>query len=417
MPPNINPAGFSDEDPFAELFTNTGSDQSAGSSGITFHAATSSGFNISLPGTPAAMNMAGKGPFTEITNKRDKTHFGFVYEFRVPVKAWLRDPYVYRVDFKGTLIGQQLAAERPSLMYDVVGELKCPEFKMEEYFYLRKKHLLWEEARSELENEKPEMKLSSFRWIYVSTPGEMPNPTNTDTKERIREHFGRYVRTFKPMHDNVEAAIKRVYEDYETRLKAVIVNLSKTTDENDVEQYKTFKESILLKREFNAISKEHTSDLLDWLFGDRWAFYNGDDSRVEENRLLIPHWWCNPGTKSGDGGDNWKVGHGVRSGILDWGQEPYPWVLFRANRIWNDLEALIKQKVAFGKTTTGQGVVDREVYIAGLREDGMRCKKLSKKYYQTQDWEAKMEVLTSLALGELEGEPNSPPETPPANPA
>ena len=394
------------EDPFVDF---TSSNTGVSNVGATGSAPVFSSAAAFVPIPP--INMSGI-PIHSTVDRKTKTMFGFNYEYRSPSKGWDGDPYVYRIDFTGKMLGKTIhapgAADRQGIMYEVEGKLKCPEFNMEDYFLLRKKHLIWDLASSELVGKVPDFTISAFRWMYLAPDSSPVDPRDEKVKDKIKSQFSYHIRTNKQMVENIEIAIKALYTEYEEIIKAAIAESCQKMDPNGVSEFVPLPQALGLKKEYGTIAKEFTADLFDYVMGKRWHFFNGDVGRVDAGSLLVPNYWVNDDrVTAGNRQERRYLGYGMRPSVIDWGLEPYPWIMYRINRVWNDLNEIIANEVAYGKSKRGGSVVARHVYIAGMKGDQVVMKQLSEKFL-TYD-ENRIDLVTSLAIAELESESGTPP--------
>lgn len=354
-----------------------------------------------LPTTLGPVNFSGI-PIKSV-DRKVKTMFGFNYEYRSPAKGWDGDPYVYRIDFTGTMIGKTFdtpGSDRSGIMYEVEGKLKVPEFDMEDYMILRKKHLLWRLSEDGLRGKVPEFTIAAFRWMY-NAPSSGIDPRDEKVKEKIKTQFGYHIRTNKVMCDNIEMAIKAIYTDFEDTIKKGVAEACTELGAGGTPEFVPLPQALRLEKEYGTIKKEFTAEIFDYVFGKNWHFFNGDIARIENGALLVPNYWVNDDRQTEKARQNNRyLGYGMRPGILDWAMEPYPWIMYRINRVWNDLSNVIANDVAFGKSKKMTSVVSKHVYIAGMKDGKPISKQLSEKFL-TYD-ENRVDLMSSLAIAELE---------------
>jgi hypothetical protein len=337
------------------------------------------------------------------------------YNFNVSVglqfKAFEGDPYYYRTIFEGKLL-EMKKEERPIFLYEVSGTISCPEWNLRDYLYLTKQHLLFPLLRNvperRIREDGFEFKLDPFRWQYSPKKDE-PDDEISEFKERTASAFSNFIRNNEKFQSRAREVIGNYYSEIGRTAKNIIL------------EHKDDLPTILsLTRQWGVYDKQHTTDILDLVFGNRWSFYHGEDVIIdkETGTLLIPNFWVKyiDGIQSGVDPLAF-AGYGMRTGVVEFGFDPYPWTLIRVNSISNSIENIIRDKVSFGpekaklnvakkKKTVMPRIVNCLVYIIGLRGERIVLKKLSKEYISNMDFreEGKLEVVTGLALGQLEAD-------------
>lgn len=323
--------------------------------------------------------------------------FGVVYEMRLTEQNGKDDPYTFRSEFTASLKTQ---AKSPDSMksvfhYDVVGKIHCPEFEVEDYFILKRKYLLFKHADQELMNSKPKFTIESIPWSYTPRSGDSVSSSEDSFKSAAAQALGNAMRANKELLDNIRTAIKSFFKILDAEIAAIVP-----------QNIEVFKKTLGLEKLMGIYGREHTSNILGYLFGEQLQFYNGDEVRSHDGTLLVPSYWVRATEQ--DFGDKDKekkyLGYGMKTAVVDFGFDPYPWAMIRINAIWNSIDKIIRAKVSFGQSREGS-VSGQQVYIIAKRNEKMVFKALDKQYFANGKLaDDRMEVLTSLALGQLEAD-------------
>lgn len=363
----------------------------------------SQNFGFERSGGPYSANsqndVGGVGSFSsshvhiEQTKGENVPFYALDCEVRIREAFFPGDPYTYRM--KCRLVFEH-AAPNGVYTYAVTGTVTCPEFSLEDYLYLRKWHILYPIVADALEKKTIRLAIQPFNWCYTKKDTQdTAVPTDSVFKEKVRDAFSRYAKAHPTLLKNVKTAIFKFFESLDEEIKKV--------SDTEKSVNRPFKEAVGLKRKFGVYEKTHTSDILDYLFGDRYRLYNGEDVQLQEECLLIPNWWVKT-TEEANFQKPRYLGYGMRLGIIEFGLTPYPWALLRINTIKNTIASAISESAAFGRTEKDVGNVGKRVFVAALRGGKMVFKKLSENYATQEGDPQKFDLLVSLAFGELEAE-------------
>lgn len=327
------------------------------------------------------------------------TPFGVAYEMRLTEQNGKDDPYTFRADFTATLKTQetvQLPTGRSKVVfhYDVTGKISCPEFAIEDYFLLKRKYILMKHATQDILKTKPQFTIESIPWDYAPHSGGSVSPSEKSFKSAASQALGNRLREDTALLDNIKIAINSFFKVVDSEIVALAPK--------DIEEFKAV---LGLEKERGTYNREHTSNILGFLFGDKLQFYNGDELRLHDGMVLVPSYWVRATEQDFNDKDNKKyLGYGMKPAVVDFGFDPYPWAMIRINAIWNSIEKVIRAKVAFGQQREAS-VSGQQVYIIGMRDAKIVFKALDKQYFANGKLaDDRMEILTSLALGQLEAD-------------
>lgn len=324
--------------------------------------------------------------------------FGVTHELRLTEQNGKDDPYTFRAAFTAELHTQENTKTqdgRPKVVYryNVSGQISCPEFELEDYFVLKRKFLVFKSADQKLLNKKPSFKIEGTRWDYSPRSGDAVSSSEGSFKTAASQALASHVRSNAQLLENIKIAIQSFYKTLDAEIAALTPI--------DIVEFKTL---IGLAKVMGTYPREHTSNILGYLFGSGLQFYNGDEVRNENGVMLVPGYWVRETEQEFTDKQKRYLGYGMKPAVVDFGFEPYPWAMIRINAIWNNIDKIIREKVSFGqpKNSFLSGL---QVYIIGKRNDKMAFKALDKQYFAGGKLaDDRMEVLTSLALGQLEAD-------------
>lgn len=324
--------------------------------------------------------------------------FGVSHELRLTEQNGKDDPYTFRAEITASLkthekLKMQDGKPKSVFHYKIVGKIYCPEFEVEDYLILKRKFILVKNIDRKLLNQKPNFTIEGTLWDYTPRSGASVSPSDESFKSAASQALGNYLRSNDGFLANIRTAIQSFFKV----LDADVFDRAPSNVED-------FKKQFFLEKNMGTYPREQTSNILGYLFGDKLQFYNGDAIREHEGSLLVPSYWVRATEQEFSDKDKKYLGYGMKPAVVDFGFEPYPWAMIRVNVIWNSIEKIIRSKVSFGQHREGS-VADQQVYIIGKREEKMVFKPLAKQYFANGKLpEDRMEILTSLALGQLEAD-------------
>ncbi len=322
-------------------------------------------------------------------NEQEGKNYGVRVEIEVPIRGWKDDPYAYVVDFRLKLLSVR---DRPPLfIYEASGVLSAPDFNLEDYLRLKRRSAIKEFLPSfndTVANSK--FRLSPIRWQFLPDAKTVrEGPKSAEFKKAVREAMRTMVRSDDAIKNRLREAITSFYRKLDSDVADTILDNKDALTEK-------------FKRENGVYDKRHTSEILDLVLGHRYGFHTHDEAHLENGVLSIPRYWV----PDFDIEKNWQgkveiqesFGRGAQCNVITFGIEPYAWAMFLSTWTNNSFQHHIRSR-------KGEPMeVRREVHIAAYREGRVVHRKLPKEFFGEELADDRVEMLSNLALGELEAQ-------------
>jgi hypothetical protein len=327
----------------------------------------------------------------------DLGSFGLSYDLNLTAQDGKNDPYTFKAEFLSRLQTQATVTSKDGKLttvyhYKLGGKITCAEFEIEDYLLLKRKNLLAKSLDRALMDARPNFSIEEIPWDYTPDLSSATSASTSAFKINAEQALGKFIHEHAELLENTRTAIKCFFRTIDTQIAALAP-----------QEIEAFKNRFGLEKKLGTYGREHTANILGYLFGNMFQYYNGDIVRVEGNAVLIPSYWVRETEQEFEDKNKKFLGYGMKPAVVDFGFDPYPWAMIRINAIWTSMDKVIRAKVGFGQKDNK--LSDQQVYIIVKRGEKMVFKALDKQYFAGGKLaDDRMEVLTSLALGQVEAE-------------
>jgi hypothetical protein len=300
--------------------------------------------------------------------------YGFCYEMDLKDRFWLGDPFLYHVGFEAKFVGFKDYGAR----YEIEGSLQT-DFDFDTYMFMSRKALF--KKLFGISADHFAAKITAFPWHAKLSSKVIGKEDVELISESVKKSFIQEVRKDGSFLDNVVKAIRARYDEITTFMET----------HKDADKIKEF-----IPRVTGAFEKEQTTNIFDYLFGERWRSCQDWEVRVDDQTgtICIPNFWVQ--TSNDPMATKNFVGFGARPNVVNFHNEPFPWAFLSIRRIDNPRDRVLQMKKRANRKAW-----EWDVYIVGCVDGRMKFKNLSEKYMDVA--EDQLELVSSIAVGVLQG--------------